>query len=394
MIICPNCHIAPKIDVYTRDRTKCIIKCFNCGKENSNPIEDLIQTKSEYTKSFIPKCSRTKKHENSIPNAEKFCEKCGYYFCKVCSEIHESAHEDDEEPHKLKPVNGIQIKKCKKHKNVIEKFCKTCQSEMCILCLGHEKHEIIKINDIINSEQLKVINNNVNKAKKVVNEIYKEIKDKVINKITSEINNKISKLKSEIEENEIYLKNSVQKINDLYSKNIKINNNLIELIKILINNYNNSFNDYNASLNLISNSHFNFSILKDYNINDAIAFFQSNFILDIKETKKKIKCMRCNGKKEVEESKEYREWVVKEYEVDTSKADVYGFHNCPGKYVNKKKSEWKSRGNIKCPLCKGEGAIPDIYYEKCSKCFGNGYDSNEYIYRNLCKKCKGAGYLI
>ena len=72
------------------------------------------------------------KHESSIIlNNEKNCDICGYYFCKGCGEINESAHEDDDEPHKMKPITGKEISRCKYHKNNIELFCKTCQSEMC-----------------------------------------------------------------------------------------------------------------------------------------------------------------------------------------------------------------------------------------------------------------------
>lgn len=46
MITCSNCHSVPKIDVYEKDKTKAIIKCYNCGKEDSVHIEDLINSKS------------------------------------------------------------------------------------------------------------------------------------------------------------------------------------------------------------------------------------------------------------------------------------------------------------------------------------------------------------
>lgn len=318
MITCSNCHSVPKIDVYEKDKTKAIIKCYNCGKEDSVHIEDLINSKSEYTNPFIPNCSRKTKHKTSITAAEKFCEKCGYYFCKSCAEIHQTDHEDDDVPHILKAVNGIKIKKCNNHGNTINWFCKNCQKEICSICSGHEKHEIVKIIDINIYQNLNIIDNNVNKAKKVVNEIYKEIKEKVINKITMDINNKISKLKSEIQENEIYLKNSIQKINALYSRNIKVNNNLIELMRILINNYKNSPNNYYTSINIINNAHFNFSILKDYNLNNALNFFASNYILEIHETKKKIKCIRCKGEKNVAKSEELKRHFVayQNYDID------------------------------------------------------------------------------
>lgn len=133
-----------------------------------------------------------------------------------------------------------------------------------------------------------------------------------------DINNKISKLKSEIQENEIYLKNSIQKINALYSQNIKVNNNLIELMRILINNYKNSPNNYYTSMNIINNAHFNFSILKDYNLNSALNFFASNYILEIHETKKTIKCIRCKGEKNVAKSEELKRHFVayQNYDID------------------------------------------------------------------------------
>ena len=384
VISCPNFHMAPKIDVYTRDKNKCIIKCPNCGEECSVKIEDLINSKTEYTNRFIPKCSRKKKHEKSIPNAEKICEKCGYYFCKSCGEIHESDHEDDDEPHKLKPINGIKISKCKNHNNMIECFCKSCQSELCLRCSGHEKHEIVKIYDIINSQQLNTIDKNIIKAKKVVNEVYKEIKDKVINKFTAEINYKISKLKSE-------LQNSIQQINDLYSSNVKTNNNLIELIQILMNIYKDSSNNYYTCFNLINNAHFNFSILKNDNLNDAINFFKSNYILDIQETKKTITCIRCDGKGKVEESAKMHERKVEKCLL--TDADKYGIGNENRHYYMDTEEEWVSNGTVVCPLCEGNGKIIDIYYEKCTKCFGKGFNQSKW-YRDLCSKCRGAGYFI
>ena len=51
-IVCPNCHKFPKFDMLIKDRTKCIIKYKNYGKENSVQIEDLINLKTEYANPF------------------------------------------------------------------------------------------------------------------------------------------------------------------------------------------------------------------------------------------------------------------------------------------------------------------------------------------------------
>lgn len=306
MITCPECYKTPKIDVYTKDKTKCVIKC-NCGRENLALIKDIVNSKSEYTNpnSSIPKCSRKKRHGSSIPNAEKFCDKCGYYFCKNCSEIHEMDHEDDDEPHILKSTNGIQISTCNYHKNIIERFCKTCQSELCSKCTGHEKHDIVFIYDIINNKKLEEIEHKIDKAKKVVNDIYKEIKDNTIKKITTEINTKISRLKLEIQENEYYLQNSIKTINSLYDTNVQINNDLIDFVEVLLNNYKKSSHNFHTSFNLINNTNFNFVVLNDYNLTDTTQFFKSNFIIDLKNNYKKIKCKRCNGLKKVDCFMEY-----------------------------------------------------------------------------------------
>jgi hypothetical protein len=261
-----------------------------------------VNSTSEYTNpnSSIQLCSRKKRHGASIPNAEKFCDKCGYYFCKNCSEIHEMDHEDDDEPHILRSTIGIQISTCNYHKNMIERFCKTCQSELCSKCTGHEKHDIMFIYDIINKEKLKEIKHKINKEKKVVNDIYKEIKDNAIKKLTIEINSKIAKLKLEIQENEYHLQNSIKSINSLYETNVKINNDLINFVEVLLNNYKKSSNNFHTSFNIINNTNFNFVVLNDYNLTDTKQFFKSNFIIDLKNNYKKIKCKRCGGLKKVD----------------------------------------------------------------------------------------------
>ena len=160
-------------------------------------------------------------------------------------------------------LNLIEVKQindndklCNEHKLKYNYYCNDCQLHICNECNNHQLHQLISLNDIITTDNL---TNRINNGYNFINNYCNKLKVKLINEYITMIN----KLE--------------------YSYNIfKIKNtDILDLIQIIINNYENNTNNYIFKTNLINinNNHINlYQYHNKISLVGIISYF-NNYIL-------------------------------------------------------------------------------------------------------------------
>ena len=212
-----------------------VLLCFNC---KDVPIVRLIYPKLEMVK-LSCKCgfSRVFDINTFIEQTEKKQEK----YIKVCS-----VHNEEEDV-----------------------YCQMCKAHCCVKCAKdseHNSHFYETKSKLIPTEKIKKINEDFSKAKEIISDQTKPLRD--------EIFAAISQKESEY-------------INGFYSNNLNINKKLIQVIELIINQFEKNSFHYNLYLNIVSNTNFNFTRFSYSNENistyqkclELISYYQTNFII-------------------------------------------------------------------------------------------------------------------
>ena len=177
--------------------------------------------------------------------------------------------------------------KCSLHPDKGYKYyCKSCRMNYCELSLSkHSKHDIVKLDDLMNEEKYKKYYELLRQANIIVKKISNEIKTSLVNSLT---------------EQALLLNNYIKNIEESYSNYSRVNNRLLGILQVLYEMYNKSKEHtcYQLIRNMLSNSNYNFQIplinqqnsSSEFLIGKAshlIKYFTSSTIIDISQTKKK-----------------------------------------------------------------------------------------------------------
>lgn len=114
---------------------------------------------------------------------------------------------------------------CKEHNRLHNNYCIQCRVHLCAKCTNHESHQLASVDDIIPTYQ---INSKVNGGYNHINEYCYQLKSKRINEYITKIN----------------------KIEYSYESLKSMNNNVLQLFKNIIHNYNINTSNYYLKCNL------------------------------------------------------------------------------------------------------------------------------------------------
>lgn len=148
------------------------------------------------------------------------------------------------------PTKDVKIKQsiyCKSHKELQKKhYCVNCETLVCSNCdSSHSEHTL---NDVLFNK-----------------DSFNQLKDDFTfasNSITSKINQEKESLLAQIEETITQLNNDKNRMLKFYEINKRNNNQLIQLVTLLFNNYEHSSENYTNYLNLRNWTKFNLSQMK------------------------------------------------------------------------------------------------------------------------------------
>ena len=170
---CPECYNIPEIIENYEGYYK-----FKCRNNHSSSIElkELLKTCS--SSEIYYKCSYGK--ETNLQDKYIF-----FYFCFkckkiVCSKINcQKAHENECSyvPENFIPCNNLNSL-CYNHGQKLFFYCPKCDINVCEKCEGHEKHNIIFMNQMkIDSKEMKLYNYKIEFTKHYLNYIENQIND-------------------------------------------------------------------------------------------------------------------------------------------------------------------------------------------------------------------------
>ena len=117
--------------------------------------------------------------------------------------------------------------KCSLHPDKGYKYyCKSCRMNYCELSLSkHSKHDIVKLDDLMNEEKYKKYYELLRQANIIVKKISNEIKTSLVNSLT---------------EQALLLNNYIKNIEESYSNYRRVNNRLLGILQVLYEMYNKS----------------------------------------------------------------------------------------------------------------------------------------------------------
>ena len=280
---CKECQKIPLITPFLKNNhINLRLKC-KCGIKTMTSERFLENSKITKMNSKIPICFREKFHKLEKNNEKKnksiiFCIECQKWLCHSCL----SQHDEFVDNHHFIYSEIIMDVKCHIHTKEKAKFyCKNCSEKICKSCTENHKkknHNVIKLKDIIPNDNF---SNILNEFKQVVNE-FKDNSFRSKQMIVNQLNDEITKLKT-----------AINKIETAYKKNYMINYELSILIENIIQNYRLSMiiPDYNNIMNYINNTKYSPSLKFngydsnsiDNSINNLISFYDSNYLIPIKE---------------------------------------------------------------------------------------------------------------
>ena len=234
VVICENCFNIPKITILNNSKVR--IECEKCNEsriENTDYFDKFI--KDNHDKLFdLDKCN----YDNHVEekNSTLYCFQCNKYICKDCLDnIHNKSRLQNHSTIKQKLLNEYYCKKLGHEEYILDHYCTKCKDYLCPKCKCEHKES-----DIFNFEK---------QDKKI-----REIKDK-IKKCEEIINIEENYLKNYIK----IIQNKIDILNNLFKDYKNRNLNSISIYKLLIDNYEQTFNiirNYNVYYNININDNF------------------------------------------------------------------------------------------------------------------------------------------
>ena len=116
-------------------------------------------------------------------------------------------------------------KKCNTHNQIYNKYCIQCKLYLCNQCTTHESHQVISLDNIISTTD---ITNKVNEGYNHINIYCNELKKDKINHYINKIN----------------------QLEYTYQSFLTVNNDILDIIMIMINSYNNNRYNYYTRENI------------------------------------------------------------------------------------------------------------------------------------------------
>ena len=247
-LICTKCNENARINL---TQYKILSKCKNDHFIGNILLhENKAKQKIDMSKIICEVCQR----QNKASTFNKIffrCLNCKINFCPLCKNKHDNTHKviNYEEKDYL----------CDLHNEKLSSFCESCQKNICMYCIEHDKHKLVTFKEIfpdinVETEKIGELEDLVNKVKnkldfmidriKIVKEnfeyYYEIIKNNLIllneKKINYEILYNYNKIKNrEIEEDMNYviktrdINENFRKVNDIY---FKMTNKFQEIITI------------------------------------------------------------------------------------------------------------------------------------------------------------------
>ena len=130
-LCCPKCKGIPEIIL--KNNGIALLFCDFCCFSELVKFNDIINISSKWIKRVFYKCNI---HNNNDKNyIYKYCRICELFLCEECENIHN--HKNGEE-HELEYIGDIDINICEKHSSKTIKFCETCNSYTCNICMENE----------------------------------------------------------------------------------------------------------------------------------------------------------------------------------------------------------------------------------------------------------------
>lgn len=232
-MICPDCkkNISSIESIYFSPNSIPMIKLkCKCTVNTTNmSLSDYI---SSLNKSPFNNISCRNHPGNDCDN---YCINCKFWLCQKCLEAHTKEH-------MIYHTENVSCRMCVNHHKDTDFYCKTCDNEVCSKCVSeeHSGHVIINLGNYWSVVKDKMKFKNINE----VNECFKKIKTNIFKEreeIITTINRFIilfEKMKYDIEK--------------LYSELQRNNENVIQIIKIAVDNFNTTKGK--VSYNIIKNA--------------------------------------------------------------------------------------------------------------------------------------------
>ena len=207
---CPDCFQLGKIKLsYVGNKPKIQFLCENNHEKNMS-LSDFIK-KTKEIDIFKVACFENVNHiqSNNLNNEFIFCYQCNHFYCNEC---YGNKHYD----HKTVKISEFDSK-CLIHSKKFINYCVICKKNICSECIEHSNHSLEKIEEI-NEETIKQLKNNLNLYEDYLNKVKKKI-DSIQKEIQEEVDNKINYIRS------------------LCSEFINTNNEEIIFYKTILNTY-------------------------------------------------------------------------------------------------------------------------------------------------------------
>ena len=225
-IICPICKENSRLSI-----EKYRIKLYDC--KNAHNSEDILfknfeqMQKIDESKIICNICKNINK-SNTYNHIFNKCISCGNLICPLCKSLHDKNH----------IIVGYEEKDfiCNLHNELYSSFCKICKKDICLICESeHLNHDKISFAGIIPNK--KELEDELEETKKTIYE-FKKVIDNLKNQQFNEVKENID-IYFTIYSN-IILNYEIKKRNYITLQNIKditkINNNIIDDLKKIINN--------------------------------------------------------------------------------------------------------------------------------------------------------------
>ena len=261
LLRCPECEELLELKLINVKEIECKCKCDYFEVISINEFFIRL-SKQKVSKKF---CQSPSKHRSNKGRGTKFCKQCNMWYCSSCLQEHQQLIGNQ---HDLF-INDL-VGKCPKHNQAYSTFCLKCKAHVCGLCLlqYHKGHEFVDIKEMLNNDNFIEINMNCAKAKKKITLLNEEYKNKLVKE----------------------LKDLIEHIEKDYLINVKLNQNIVNFIEILIKNYSDNleYPNYYITKNLLNNTKFCFDdkkLKKKYHY----SYFKHFFIVNMASKEKKLK---------------------------------------------------------------------------------------------------------
>lgn len=257
--VCPKCSNILSLDAIENEPESIRLFCPSCSYSDVTLMTNFL----DYLKqNQNPKCENLSNHLRQEVPAVEFCPQCSKWLCVQCLLMHNKLSKT----HKTFKGKICVESHCSHHKEKLyEFFCHQCKVHFCSLCIdNHEHHNYCELSETVNKDYMKIYNEKFTKAKELFKDNEK-IKDIAIDRLTEEI----------------------KRMEASYLFNKEVNNNIIQLVDILITNFNKGTPNYYIYQNILHFSNFNIELhtkieekdIKATCIDKIFDYYDNNFIL-------------------------------------------------------------------------------------------------------------------